>query len=69
MHLSSGPNSKKKYDWGEESLDEAFNRIMCSTTDEFEKQVQMSDGRGAWYDPQLKKRVYKTLPISVARAL
>ncbi|KAF2733566.1 hypothetical protein EJ04DRAFT_513074 [Polyplosphaeria fusca] len=69
VHLSSGVAEAKKYAWGSEDVQEAFERILCSTRDEFERQVEISDGRGTWYDPQLEKSVYKTLPTSVAEAL
>lgn len=59
----------KQYPWGGEDVMEAFERILCSTREEFERQLQKSDGLGNWYDPALKRRTYKTLPKSVARAL
>jgi hypothetical protein len=57
------------YEWGKEDLEEAFERILCSTVEEFRRQLERSDGQGSWYDPSLMRRAYKTLPESVAAAL
>jgi len=57
------------YEWGYEDVEEAFERILCSTAEEFWRQLEKSDGRGSWYDPILMRRGYKTLPESVAAAL
>jgi hypothetical protein len=59
----------KRYAWGKEDVEQAFERIMCSTMEEFKKQLERSDGRGSWYDPLLMCRAYKTLPESVGMAL
>jgi hypothetical protein len=59
----------RKYQWGNENVEEAFQRILCSTMEEFKKQLERSDGRGSWYDPILERPAYKTLPESLAMAL
>ncbi|ORY15256.1 hypothetical protein BCR34DRAFT_182988 [Clohesyomyces aquaticus] len=47
----------------------AYERILCSTMDEFKIQLERSDGRGNWYDPVLMQPVYKTLPPKLAEYL
>jgi hypothetical protein len=69
MHIVRRGKGKKAYIWGKQNISEAFERILCSTTEEFERQLERSDGAGNWYDPELKMRAYKTLPVNLAGRL
>jgi len=68
-HLVRRGKGKRAYVWGKQNIAEAFERILCSTTEEFERQLERSDGAGSWYDPELKMRAYKTLPVNIAGRL
>jgi hypothetical protein len=68
-HFIKTGKRRTAYDLGKENVGEAFERIMCSTRKEFDRQLQRSDGGGSWYDPELKKRAYKTLPTTLAERL
>ncbi|PSN66026.1 hypothetical protein BS50DRAFT_574504 [Corynespora cassiicola Philippines] len=65
-HFASTGPSKKAYKWKERNLEQAFERILCSTKDEFKGQMEKSDGKGKWYDSELDKKVYRTLPTVIA---
>ncbi|KAF2873742.1 hypothetical protein BDV95DRAFT_605222 [Massariosphaeria phaeospora] len=68
-HVVQRGRRKKKYAWAKENVAQAFGSIWCSTMDEFQRQVQRSDGLGQWYDPELGRRAYKSLPVKVAERL
>jgi hypothetical protein len=69
LHISKSGAESRLYDRGKEDIREAFDRILCSTKEEFKRQLERSDGRGSWYDPELKTRQYKTLPAQLAERL
>ncbi|KAF2706049.1 hypothetical protein K504DRAFT_493862 [Pleomassaria siparia CBS 279.74] len=69
IHIARRRKEKKLYAWGKQNIAEAFERILCSTTEEFERQLERSDGVGSWYDPELQRRAYKTLPVNLAGRL
>jgi hypothetical protein len=69
VHMSRTGKQSKLYPWGKENIGEAFERILCSTKKEFQQQLERSDGGGTWYDPELKKRAYKTLPWKLGERL
>ncbi|KAF2113029.1 hypothetical protein BDV96DRAFT_149267 [Lophiotrema nucula] len=69
MHLSRSFPERKAYTWGKEDIGEAYDRIMCSTREEFDRQLQNSKGPGGRYDPELKRMVYKSLPIKLAERI
>lgn len=69
VHVARRGKEKRGYAWGKQNIAEAFDRILCSTTEEFERQLERSDGAGSWYDPELKRRAYKTLPVNLAGRL
>jgi hypothetical protein len=69
MHIVRRGKEKRTYVWGNQNIADTFERILCSTMDEFENQLERSDGAGTWYDDELKMQGYKTLPFKVAGRL
>lgn len=65
-HISGRENEGKTYKWGQQNVREAFERLLCSTIEEFAEQWERSDGCGKWYDPELQQRAYRTLPWKAA---
>jgi hypothetical protein len=69
MHIVRRGKAKKAYVWGKQNIADSFERILCSTKEEFERQLEKSDGAGTWYDDELKMHGYKTLPFELAGRL
>ncbi|KAF2466125.1 uncharacterized protein BDR25DRAFT_359911 [Lindgomyces ingoldianus] len=66
LHMLKSGKEARKYGREKADIRTAYEKIFCSTKDEFELQLERSDGQGNWYGPGFMKPVYKTLPAKVA---
>ncbi|KAF2188924.1 hypothetical protein K469DRAFT_73029 [Zopfia rhizophila CBS 207.26] len=66
LHLSRGGKERKVYEGKREDIAQAYQRVYCSTKEEFERQMARSDGLGNYFDRSIKMCTYKTLPLRLA---
>ena len=69
LHIARTGKEKRAFAWGKQNIAEAFERIWCSTEEEFKRQLERSDERGNWYEPELERKAYKSLPVHLAGRL